>query len=209
MNFIEQKDLENLITKFNNIDSSIIKKNLIRTIDDSQYNRSNQMLADKVGVSVQTIYLYRQPNKQTNISFDVVLRLANALGVKIEDLIGRKEGINMKRLLMLKPRECASGDTKVGKIYDITSDKLSVWDKETDDGTQYEYNQENVEKYPNGVRWVEIDDESSSDSFDVDDNDDRFIIFENDKELAHELIDRMDGLDKTIVNMAMMFMKDK
>ena len=209
MNFIEQKDLENLITKFNNIDSSIIKKNLIRTIDDSQYNRSNQMLADKVGVSVQTIYLYRQPNKQTNISFDVVLRLANALGVKIEDLIGRKEGINMKRLLMLKPRECASGDTKVGKIYDITSDKLSVWDKETDDGTQYEYNQENVEKYPNGVRWVEIDDESSSDSFDVDDNDDRFIIFENDKELAHELINRMDGLDKTIVNMAMMFMKDK
>ena len=209
MNFIEQKDLENLITKFNSIDSSIIKKNLIRTIDDSQYNRSNQMLADKVGVSVQTIYLYRQPNKQTNISFDVVLRLANALGVKIEDLIGRKEGINMKRLLMLKPRECASGDTKVGKIYNITGDKLSVWDKETDDGTQYEYNQENVEKYPNGVRWVEIDDESSSDSFDVDDNDDRFIIFENDKELAHELIDRMDGLDKTIVNMAMMFMKDK
>ena len=209
MNFIEQKDLENLITKFNSIDSSIIKKNLIRTIDDSQYNRSNQMLADKVGVSVQTIYLYRQPNKQTNISFDVVLRLANALGVKIKDLIGRKEGINMKRLLMLKPRECASGDTKVGKIYNITGDKLSVWDKETDDGTQYEYNQENVEKYPNGVRWVEIDDESSSDSFDVDDNDDRFIIFENDKELAHELINRMDGLDKTIVNMAMMFMKDK
>ena len=209
MNFIEQKDLENLITKFNSIDSSVIKKNLIRAIDDSQYNRSNQMLADKVGVSVQTIYLYRQPNKQTNISFDVVLRLANALGVKIEDLIGEKVGIRMKRLLMLKPRECASGDTKVGKIYDITGDKLSVWDKETDDGTQYEYNQENVEKYPNGVRWVEIDDESSSDSFDVDDNDDRFIIFENDKELAHELINRMDGLDKTIVNMAMMFMKDK
>jgi len=208
MNFIEQKDLENLITKFNSIDSSVIKKNLIRAIDDSQYNRSNQMLADKVGVSVQTIYLYRQPNKQTNISFDVVLRLANALGVKIEDLIGEKVGIRMKRLLMLKPRECASGDTKVGKIYDITGDKLSVWDKETDDGTQYEYNQENVEKYPNGVRWVEIDDESSSDSFDVDDNDDRFIIFENDKELAHELINRMDGLDKTIVNMAMMFMKD-
>jgi len=209
MNFIEQKDLENLITKFNSIDSSVIKKNLIRVIDDSQYNRSNQMLADKVGVSVQTIYLYRQPNKQTNISFDVVLRLVNALGVKIEDLIGKKEGINMKRLLMLKPRECASGDTKVGKIYNITGDKLSVWDKETDDGTQYEYNQANVEKYPNGVRWIEIDDESSSDSFDVDDNDDRFIIFENDKELAHELINRMDGLDKTIVNMAMMFMKDK
>jgi len=87
MNFIEQKDLEILITKFNNTDSSVIKKNLIKLIDDSQYNRSNQMLADKVGVSVQTIYLYRQPRKQSNISFEVALKLANALEVGVEELI--------------------------------------------------------------------------------------------------------------------------
>jgi len=209
MNFIEQKDLENLITKFNSIDSSIIKKNLIRTIDDSQYNRSNKMLADKVGVSVQTIYLYRQVQKKTNINFEVVLRLANALGVKIEELIGKKEGIAMKRLLMLKPSECGSEDTIQGRVYNITRDYWSVWIEKDFNSIQYEYNQETVEKYPNGTRWLVINDESSSDSFEVNDNEDRFIICENDRELAHELINRMDGLDKTIVNMAMMFMKDK
>jgi len=87
MNFITQKDLENLITKFNSTDSSVIKKNLIRIIDNSQYNRSNQMLADKVGVSVQTIYLYRQVQKKSNISFEVILKLANALGVSVEDFM--------------------------------------------------------------------------------------------------------------------------
>jgi len=87
MNFITQKDLENLITKFNSTDSSVIKKNLIRIIDNSQYNRSNQMLADKVGVSVQTIYLYRQVQKKSNISFEVILKLANALSVKVEDFM--------------------------------------------------------------------------------------------------------------------------
>jgi len=87
MNHIQQKDLESLITKFNSTDSSVIKKNLIRIIDNSQYNRSNQMLADKIEVSVQTIYLYRQVQKKSNISFEVVLRLANALGVSVEDFM--------------------------------------------------------------------------------------------------------------------------
>jgi len=87
MNHIQQKDLESLITKFNSTDSSVIKKKLILLIDNSQYNRNNQELADKVGVSVQTIYLYRQIRKQSNISFEVALKLVNVLGVKIEDLM--------------------------------------------------------------------------------------------------------------------------
>jgi len=45
------------------------------------------MLADKVGVSVQTIYLYRQVQKKSNISFEVILKLANALSVKVEDFM--------------------------------------------------------------------------------------------------------------------------
>jgi len=87
MSHIQQKDLESLITKFNSTDSSVIKKNLIWLIDNSEYNRNNQELADKVGVSVQTIYLYRQIRKQSNISFEVALKLVNVLGVKIEDLM--------------------------------------------------------------------------------------------------------------------------
>ena len=87
MSHIQQKDLESLITKFNSTDSSVIKKNLIWLIDNSEYNRNNQELADKVGVSVQTIYLYRQIRKQSNISFEVALKLVNVLGVKVEDLM--------------------------------------------------------------------------------------------------------------------------
>jgi transcriptional regulator with XRE-family HTH domain len=87
MNFISQKDLESLILKYNNTDSSVIKKNIIRLIDDSEYRRNNQLLADKVGLKVQTIYLYRQIQKKTNISFEIALKLANALRVSVEELI--------------------------------------------------------------------------------------------------------------------------
>lgn len=122
----------------------------------------------------------------------------------------------MKRLLMLKPYNCGSGDTKEGKIYEVVKDNLLVWiivkdevGEEDEDVHEYEYSDENVKKYSNlrQERWVTIKDESSEDCFEVDEEDDRFIIFENDNQLAHELIDRVEGLDKTIVNMATLFMK--
>jgi plasmid maintenance system antidote protein VapI len=87
MNHIEQKDLEYLIIKYNNTDSSIIKKNLIKLIDESEYRRNSQALADKLELNIQTIYLYRQPQKKTNISFELALRLANALGISMEELM--------------------------------------------------------------------------------------------------------------------------
>jgi transcriptional regulator with XRE-family HTH domain len=87
MNHIDQKDLESLIIRYNSTDSSIVKKNLIRLIDESEYRRNSQELADKVGLNVQTIYLYRQIQKKTNISFEIALKLANALRVSVEELI--------------------------------------------------------------------------------------------------------------------------
>ena len=87
MNNINQKDLENLITKYNNTDPTIIKRNLARIIENSEYRRDSQALADKVGLNIQTIYLYRQYLKPTNISFEIALKLANVLGVSVEDLI--------------------------------------------------------------------------------------------------------------------------
>jgi transcriptional regulator with XRE-family HTH domain len=87
MNNINQRELENLIEKYNNTDPTTIKKNLIRIIEDSEYRRDSQALADKVGLSIQTIYLYRQYLKPTNISFEIALRLANVLGVRVEELI--------------------------------------------------------------------------------------------------------------------------
>lgn len=87
MNNINQKELENLIVKYNSTDPTIIKRNLIRIIEDSEFRRDSQALADKVGLNVQTIYLYRQYRKSTSISFEIALKLANVLGVSVEDLI--------------------------------------------------------------------------------------------------------------------------
>jgi len=114
----------------------------------------------------------------------------------------------MKRLLMLNPSMCASGDTKEGKIYEIIEDYLSIPDDEENeiDGFSVEYSKDNALKYLNAERWITIKDESSKDDFEVQEDETRFIIFENDKELAHELINRVEGLDKVIVNMANMFM---
>lgn len=118
----------------------------------------------------------------------------------------------MKRLLMLKGRECASGDFTNGKIYDIIKDRLAVLtpvvydDGSTDEESkEYEYTKENIEKYSEyeQSRWIDVKDDSSEDAFEVFDSDDRFIIFENDKELAHELIDRVEGLDKAIINLGL------
>jgi len=87
MNHIQQKDLESLIAKYNSTDSTIIKSNLVKIIDNSEYHRNGQGLADKTGLSIETIYQYRKVSKKTNISFENALRLVNVLGVKIEDLI--------------------------------------------------------------------------------------------------------------------------
>ena len=87
MNYIQQKDLESLIAKYNATDSTVIKRNLVKIIDSSEYPRNSQALADKVELSVETIYQYRKIQKKTNINFEIALRLVNALGVKIEDLM--------------------------------------------------------------------------------------------------------------------------
>jgi len=87
MNHIQQRDLESLIAKYNAIDSTVIKSNLVKLIDNSEYHRNGQGLAYKTGLSIETIYQYRKVSKKTNISFENVLKLVNALGVKIEDLM--------------------------------------------------------------------------------------------------------------------------
>ncbi|MDD4779168.1 MAG: hypothetical protein PHT02_01000 [Tissierellia bacterium] len=58
----------------------------------------------------------------------------------------------MKRLLMLEPYNCASGDTREGNIYDIIEDTLIIFkpykdEEEYNDSENYEYTKENIEKY--------------------------------------------------------------
>lgn len=87
VNIPEQKNLGNLIDEYNKVDSAIIKSNLIKYIDRSEYKRNSQELANRVGLNKNTIYLYRQPQKRTNVSFETALRLSNVLEVSILDLM--------------------------------------------------------------------------------------------------------------------------
>ena len=114
--------------------------------------------------------------------------------------------MNMKRIIMLDSVNCGAGDTKVGKIYEVIEDTLFMIN-ENKESVEFDYNEENANKYPNATRWITIIDENSEDCFEVESPEKRFIIFENDKELAYELIDRIEGLDGAIINMALMFMK--
>ena len=121
----------------------------------------------------------------------------------------------MKKMLVFNPSMCGSGDVKSGKIYEVIKDVLSInVPKEFEDGDvdednyeEFEYTNELQIKHPDAERWVTFYDESSTDSFSISNSKDDAIIFNNDNELAHELINIISGLDTTIVEMAMKFIK--
>jgi DNA-binding Xre family transcriptional regulator len=89
MTLTEQQELEQLINQYNNTDSATIKQNIIKYIETSGLR--NQYIANRTGLSIQTIYLYRQPQKKTKISFELALKLCNVLGISITELIKYKE----------------------------------------------------------------------------------------------------------------------
>jgi len=83
-------ELQNIITiadQYNNTDKNIIKNNIINYINESEYVRDSQKLADKIGVSIQTIYSYRKQNIGNIPDFVTALKLVNELNIKIDDLI--------------------------------------------------------------------------------------------------------------------------
>lgn len=81
----EQKQLEEIIEKFYNTDSAIIKSNIIKYIDESPYK--NQEIAEQVGVDLQTVYTWRQIKKKTAVRFENALKLCNVLGISITKLM--------------------------------------------------------------------------------------------------------------------------
>ena len=73
--------------QYNNTDKNIIKNNIIKLINESEYNRDSKKLADNLGVSIQTIYSYRKINEGNIPDFITVLKLVNELNIKINDLM--------------------------------------------------------------------------------------------------------------------------
>lgn len=111
----------------------------------------------------------------------------------------------MKRILMLKPIHCGSADTLRGKIYEVIRDELVVIDDEEENEFYHTSTLENIEKYKDAQRWITIKDESSEDSFEYYNKDeDRYVLFNNDRELTHYLVDNLNGLAESIVNIFML-----
>lgn len=104
----------------------------------------------------------------------------------------------MKRLLMLEPTQCGSSDFTKGKIYGVTDDKL--FDNKQEQ--EIKFNRETWLNNDNMDRYISIiDDGNVEDSFIVCEPEDRFIIFDNDKELALYLLNNVENLDNAIVNL--------
>lgn len=84
VNLIEQNKIEELIDIFNNTNQDILRQNIKRLIDSSEYK--TRYLAKETGISIHTIYAYRKINKSCGISFEKAVKLCNVLGVNITEL---------------------------------------------------------------------------------------------------------------------------
>jgi len=81
----------------------------------------------------------------------------------------------MKEILMLKPKECGAGNFVRGKFYKVRRIRWLVLTR-TERLKPYKYTEENISKYPNGNKWINVESESDAvDGFYVIENDDRFL----------------------------------
>jgi len=84
---MQLQDIIKISEQYNNTDKNIIKNNIIKLINESEYNRDSKKLADNLGVSIQTVYSYRKINEGNIPDFVTALKLVNELNIKINDLM--------------------------------------------------------------------------------------------------------------------------
>lgn len=87
MNQEEQKTAITVEQQYNSTSNEIIKDNIIKLLNESGYK--NNYIADKIGVSVHTIYSWRKSIKNGgNIpEFITAVKLCNYLNVSIDILV--------------------------------------------------------------------------------------------------------------------------
>ena len=84
---MQLQDIIKISEQYNNTDKNIIKNNIIKLINESEYNRDSKKLADNLGISIQTVYSYRKINEGNIPDFVTALKLVNELNIKIYDLM--------------------------------------------------------------------------------------------------------------------------
>ena len=76
---MELQDIIKISEQYNNTDKNIIKNNIIKLINESEYNRDSKKLADNLGISIQTVYSYRKINEGNIPDFVTALKLSREI----------------------------------------------------------------------------------------------------------------------------------
>jgi hypothetical protein len=106
----------------------------------------------------------------------------------------------MKRVLLLTPY-IGSGYLTKGKVYDIERIDFYIYNEEAEENERFDYDAITEEQKEQGHREIYIIDDGGQEELLDEYNDDKYIFFDNDKDLAHYLIDNVEGLDLALVNM--------
>lgn len=106
----------------------------------------------------------------------------------------------MRKVLLLTPH-IGSGYLTKGKVYDVERIDFYIYNEETEESDQFDYDIITEAQKEKGHREIYIIDDRGQEEELDEYNEDKYILFENDKDLAHYLIDNVEGLDLTLINM--------
>jgi hypothetical protein len=106
----------------------------------------------------------------------------------------------MKRVLILD-ENIGSGYLTKGRVYDVTEINLFVYDEKIGDHEEINYDSATIGQKFQGSRYIHINDDRGEDEELDEFHADDYIFFENDKDLAHHLVDNVEGLDLVLINL--------
>lgn len=109
----------------------------------------------------------------------------------------------MRRVLLLTPH-IGSGYLTKGKVYDIEKIDFYIYNKELEETEFFDYETITDELKEKGHREIYIIDDRGREEELDEYNEDKYVLFESDKDLAHYLIDNVEGLDLALINMKKM-----
>lgn len=91
-----QKEFLNIISKYNNTDSIIIKGNIARLTKHKQSGYYAPEIAKEIGVSIYTLQEWCKLNRPNKPNFETALKLADFLEIGISEFYKNMEGSQCK-----------------------------------------------------------------------------------------------------------------
>jgi len=106
----------------------------------------------------------------------------------------------MKRVLLLS-QHIGSGYLTKGRVYDVQRIDFYIYNQKTEESDKFDYETITEEQKEQGNKEIYIIDDRGQEEELQEYEADKYFLFENDRDLAHYLIDNVEGLDLTLINM--------